>query len=143
MNKRKDWFWIVGVVVILIVGAVVGGLGFLGRLPGQQGSLYQDPQGRFTMNIDPSWEQVKTDGSYTQFKVANPPMNMYLLVLKANTVKDAFSQALQTTGFDPGLLHGRAHGRQHSRPYDLGIMLDQARRRIYLRNLLLRRRHRP
>jgi hypothetical protein len=108
MNKRKDWFWIVGVVVILIVGAVVGGLGFLGRLPGQQGSLYQDPQGRFTMNIDPSWEQVKTDGSYTQFKVANPPMNMYLLVLKANTVKDAFSQALQTTGFDPGLLTGGA-----------------------------------
>ena len=54
------------------------------------------------MEVDPSWEQVETDGPYTQFKVADPPMNMYLLVLKASTVKDAFSQALETAGFDPG-----------------------------------------
>jgi CubicO group peptidase (beta-lactamase class C family) len=78
----------------------------LGRLPGQGGDLYEDPQGRFTMEIDPSWEQVETDGRYTQFKVPDPPQNIYLLVLETSTIEDAFSQAFAMTGFDPGLLTG-------------------------------------
>ena len=106
MNKRKLWFWIVGGGVLLIAGLFVGGLGLLGRLPWQGGDLYEDPQGRFTMEVDPSWEQVETDGSYAQFKLPDPPMSMYLLVLKASTVADAFSQAIDTVGFDPALLGG-------------------------------------
>jgi CubicO group peptidase (beta-lactamase class C family) len=78
----------------------------LGRLPWQGGDLYEDPQGRFTMQVDPSWEQVETDGRYAQFKLADPSMNLYVLVLKAGTVNDAFSQALEILGFDPGLLNG-------------------------------------
>ena len=58
--------------VLLIAGLFVGGLGILGRLPWQSGDLYEDPQGRFTMEVDPSWEQVETDGSYTQFQGARP-----------------------------------------------------------------------
>ncbi len=100
MNKRKVWLWIIGGVVLLIAGVFVGGLGLLGRLPWQDGNLYKDPQGRFTMEIGPGWEQVETDGSYTQFKLPDPPMQMYLLILQANTIKDAFSQALKNTGFD-------------------------------------------
>jgi CubicO group peptidase (beta-lactamase class C family) len=106
MNKRKVWFWIVGVAVLLIAGLTVGGLGILGRLPGQGGNLYEDPQGRFTMEVDPSWEQVEMNGRYTQFKVANPPINMYLLVLKSSTIEDSFSQTFDLLGFDPGLLSG-------------------------------------
>ena len=106
MNKRKVRFWIVGGVALLIIGLFVGGLGMSGRLPWQSGNLYKDPQGRFTMKIDPGWEQVKTEGSYTQFNVPNPPLSMYLLVLKAGTVDDAFSQAFEAVGFDPGLLGG-------------------------------------
>jgi len=106
MNKRKVRFWIVGGVALLIIGLFVGGLGMSGRLPWQGGNLYKDPQGRFTMKIDPGWEQVKTEGSYTQFNVPNPPLSMYLLVLKAGTVDDAFSQAFEAVGFDPGLLGG-------------------------------------
>jgi CubicO group peptidase (beta-lactamase class C family) len=106
MNKRKVWLWIVGVVVLLMVGVVVGGMGILGLLPWQRGDVYKDPQGRFTMEIDPGWQQVETDGSYAQFKVPDPPINMYLLVLQASTVDAAFSQALGTVGFDPGLLSG-------------------------------------
>ncbi len=106
MNKRKVWYWIVGVVVLVIAGLVVGGLGFLGRLPWQKGDLYQDPQGRFTMQVDPTWEQVETDGSYTQFKLSDPPANIYMLVLEAGTVDDAFSQAFEVLGFDTGLLKG-------------------------------------
>jgi CubicO group peptidase (beta-lactamase class C family) len=106
MNKRKVWLRIVGGVVIVIAVLFVAGLGMLGRLPWQSGDLYEDPQGRFTMQVDPSWEQVETDGRYAQFKVANPPLNMYLLVLKASTVEEAFSQAFETLGFDPGLLKG-------------------------------------
>jgi CubicO group peptidase (beta-lactamase class C family) len=106
MNKRKRWLWIVGGFVLLIAGLFVGGLGMLGLLPWQGGDLYEDPQGRFTMEIDPSWEQVETDGSYTQFILAEPPMNLYLLVLDSNTIDDAFSQSMEAVGFDKGLLSG-------------------------------------
>jgi CubicO group peptidase (beta-lactamase class C family) len=81
-------------------------MGMLGRLPWQSGDLYEDPQGRFTMQVGSGWEQVKTDGSYAQFKVPDPPMSMYLLVLKAGTVDDAFAQAFEVVGFDKGLLGG-------------------------------------
>ncbi|RPI26696.1 MAG: class C beta-lactamase-related serine hydrolase [Chloroflexota bacterium] len=106
MNKRKVWFWVIGVAVFLIGGLTVGWFGMSGRLPWQGGDLYEDPQGRFTMEVDPSWEQVETDGRYSQFKVTDPPLNMYLLVLEASTVDDAFSQAFEIVGFDPGLLTG-------------------------------------
>jgi CubicO group peptidase (beta-lactamase class C family) len=105
-TPQKRWFWITGVFVLLIAGIVVGGLGLFGRLPWQGGDLYEDPQGRFTMQVDPSWEQVETDGHYTQFKVADPPVNMYVLALKAVTIEDAYSKAFDVLGFDPGLLQG-------------------------------------
>ena len=98
MKKRKLWFWIIGGVVLLILGLFAAGM--LG------GDLYEDPQGRFTMEVDPSWEQVETDGRYTQFKVLNPPLNMFLLVLQSSTIDDSFSQAFEVLGFDPGLLTG-------------------------------------
>jgi CubicO group peptidase (beta-lactamase class C family) len=104
MKKRKLWFWMIGGVVLLIAGLFAAGL--LGRLPWQSGNLYEDPQGRFTMQVDRAWEQVETDGSYPQFKVADPPMDMYLLVLPAGTLADAFSQTMQILGFDPALLVG-------------------------------------
>jgi CubicO group peptidase (beta-lactamase class C family) len=106
MNKRKVWFWIGGGLVLVIAGLLVGALGMLGFLPWQSGNLYEDPQGRFSMQIGPSWEQVETDGSYAQFKVPDPPTSMYLLVLKADTVDEAFAQAFEVVGFDPGLLGG-------------------------------------
>lgn len=106
MNKRNVWLWRVGGFVLLLAAVLVGGLGFLGRLPWQGGELYADPQGRFSIEVDPSWEQVATDGAYTQFKMPEPPVNLYMLVLKAGTVEDAFAQAMAVVGFDPGLLSG-------------------------------------
>ena len=106
MNQHKVWLWIAGVVVLLIVGLTVGWLGMLGRLPWQGGDLYEDPQGRFTMQVDPGWEQIETGGRYTQFKVADPPINIYVLVLQSGTIDDAFAQAFEVLGFDPALLKG-------------------------------------
>jgi len=106
MNKRKVWLSIFGVVIFIIAGLFVGGLGLLGRLPWQSGDLYKDPQGQFTMKVDPTWEQVETDGSYTQFKLTDPPANIYLLVLDSGTVDDAFSKAFEILGFDHALLMG-------------------------------------
>lgn len=108
MNKRKVWIWIVGGFLLLIAGVFVGALGILGRLPWQRGDLYEDPQGRFTMEIDTSWEQVETDGSYAQFRVPDPPVTIHMLVLEASTVDDAFYQAMEVVGFDPRLLGGDA-----------------------------------
>jgi hypothetical protein len=107
MNKRKVQIWKVGGLVLIIAGLVVGGLGLFGRLPWQKsGDLYEDPQGRFTMEVGPSWERVETGGSFAQFKVPDPAMNVYLLVLEAVTVEDAFSEAFNVLGFDAGLLSG-------------------------------------
>jgi CubicO group peptidase (beta-lactamase class C family) len=106
MDKREVWLWIAGGFVLLIAIVVVGGLGLLGRLPWQSGDLYEDPQRRFTMQVDPSWELVETDGSYTQFKLPDPPANLYMLVLEAGTVEDAFAQAFEVLGFDQELLKG-------------------------------------
>jgi hypothetical protein len=105
MNKRKATIWAIGGIGLLIAG-LFGGMSLFGLLPWQGGELYEDPQGRFTMQIDPSWEQVDTDGRYTQFKVADPPLNMYLLVLEAGTIDEAFSRSFEFLGFDPGLLIG-------------------------------------
>ena len=106
MNERNVRLLVVGGIVLVIAVIVVGGWVMFGRSPSQSGDLYADPQGRFTMQVDPSWEQVDTGGRYTQFKVPDPPQNMYLLVLEASTVDEAFSQAFDTLGFDPGLLKG-------------------------------------
>lgn len=106
MKKQKVWYWIYGGGILFLMGLLVGGLGLLDLLPWQNGDLYKDPQGRFTMEVDTSWEQVETDGRYAQFKVPDPPLNMYLLVLDAGTVDEAFSRAFDTLGFDPALLKG-------------------------------------
>jgi CubicO group peptidase (beta-lactamase class C family) len=106
MNKRKVWFLILCGIILFIAGGFVGWLDMSSLLPWQSGNLYEDPQGRFTMKIDPSWEQVKTDGSYGAYRMPNPPMHMYLLAFKASTIDDAYSQALQILGFDQGILIG-------------------------------------
>jgi CubicO group peptidase (beta-lactamase class C family) len=104
MNRRTIWFWIVGGLGLLIAGLVVDRSGIFG----QSSELYEDPQGRFTMQIDLGWERVETDGPYTQFKLPDPPIHVYVLVLEAANIDDAFSQALEVIGFDPGLLTGGA-----------------------------------
>jgi CubicO group peptidase (beta-lactamase class C family) len=106
MNKRRVQFWMVGGLILVSAGLVVVGLGLSGLLPWQSGDLFEDPQGRFTVEVDPGWELVETDGRYTQFQVADPPMKMYLLVLEASTIEEAFSQSFAIAGFDPGLLSG-------------------------------------
>lgn len=106
MKKRRVWMWIGGLAVVLIAVFTIGGLGVLGLLPWQGGDVYEDPQGHFSMKIDPSWEQVETDGRYTQFKVPEPPVNLYIQVLDAGTVKEGFTMAMETVGFDTGLLSG-------------------------------------
>jgi len=63
MKERKVWYWIVGGVVVLIAGLVIGGLGMFGLLPWQGGDLYEDPQGRFTMQVDPSWNRLRQAGA--------------------------------------------------------------------------------
>lgn len=105
MNKKMK-FWIIGILVILAAGLIIGGLFRFGHSSAQSGVLYEDPQGRFSMEIEPTWEQVETDGSYAHFKLPEIPAQMYLLVLKAGSVDEAFSKAMETVGFDPALLNG-------------------------------------
>jgi CubicO group peptidase (beta-lactamase class C family) len=106
MNKRMVRPWIVGAGVLVGAGAIMGVLAMTGLLPSGSGPLYNDPQGRFTMEVDPAWKQVKTGGDYAQFSSADPAMQVYMLVLDAGTIDEAFEQAFEVLGFDPGLLVG-------------------------------------
>jgi len=99
----KKWTWIAGGVTLL-AGSALGVMALLGVLPWQAGARYEDPQGRFSLNVDPSWQPVETDGAYVQYRMPDPPMNIYLLALEASTIEDAFDQAFETVGFDTDLL---------------------------------------
>lgn len=106
MNGKKRWTWIAVGGAVLLAGLLAAGMAMIGRLPWQRGSVYQDPQGRFSIEIDPGWQQIETDGSYAQFKVPEPSLTMYILVFDTATVKDAFARAFDALGFDPTLLDG-------------------------------------
>lgn len=105
MNTKKARFWAISGIVLIIAGLSTG-MGLFGPPPWQKGELYQDPQGRFSMEIDPAWEKIETDGSYAQFKVTDPPLNLYVLVLEVSTIDEAFSRSFQVLGFSPELLQG-------------------------------------
>lgn len=106
MSKQKIWIWIGGLVLLCLAGLLAAVLGFLGLLPWQAGSVYQDPLRRYTIEIDPRWEQVAADGPYAQFHIPDPPLKVYILVIEAGTVDAAFSEAVAALGFDPRLLQG-------------------------------------
>ncbi len=105
MSKNKIWLWIAG-GVLLLSGLIAVGLSVFGLLPRQSGEIYEDPQGRFTMEVDPSWEQVKADGPYVQYKIADPALDLYVLVVQAGTMDEAYAQAFELLEFDPTLLKG-------------------------------------
>jgi hypothetical protein len=101
MNEQLSGARVVGVAVLLVAGVLAG-------CAKPKGDLYEDPQGRFTMEVDPAWEQLETDGSHTAFRVTDPPMHVYLLALPAGTIDEAYAQAFDVLGFDTGLLTGGA-----------------------------------
>lgn len=105
MNTKKARFWAISGIVLIIAGLSTG-MGLFGASLWQKGELYQDPQGRFSMEIDPAWEKIETDGSYAQFKVTDPPLNLYVLALDVATIDEAFSRSFQVLGFPPELLQG-------------------------------------
>lgn len=107
---RKRWFWIGGGVLVIAVVAIAL-LGFLGQLPWQASDRYDDPAGRFSMEIGPAWEEVETgDAAYTQFRIEEPPMDFYVFDAKVDTIEAAFAQAFEHLGFDRALIAAGSGG---------------------------------
>ncbi len=71
----KKWIWITG-GALLLTGSALGVMALLGVLPWQAGTLYEDPQGRFSVKVEPGWERVAADGDYLQYKMPDPPMDI-------------------------------------------------------------------
>ncbi|TKJ47252.1 hypothetical protein CEE34_04685 [Candidatus Aerophobetes bacterium Ae_b3a] len=77
----------------------------------QAGNVYKDPAGRFTIPLVGDWTQIETDGTYAQFALAAPPMDMYLVTAKSSDLEAGIDAALRKLDIDRGALILKDTGR--------------------------------
>lgn len=63
-------------------------------------TFYEDPQGRFTFPLLESWTAVETDGSYAQFTVADPAIELYVVTVEAEDLELGAVLALEQVDID-------------------------------------------
>jgi len=93
-----------------LIGATFSALGvektfdekIAGRL--QEGNVYEDPEGRFSIPLVGDWTEVKTDGTYAQFALAEPPLNMHLVTVESDDLYAGIDAALRKIDVDPAAL---------------------------------------
>ena len=71
----------------------------------EAGTVYQDPQGRFTWPLGGgNWQPAETDGSYAQFTLDVPQADAYIVTPVTDDVDAAARDALTTIGVDTSAL---------------------------------------
>jgi hypothetical protein len=72
--------------------------------PEPAGTVYEDPEGRFSLPLIGDWTQVETDGSYAQFAFAEPPLDMVVVTAESDDLEAGVEAALKQIGIDPATL---------------------------------------
>jgi CubicO group peptidase (beta-lactamase class C family) len=72
--------------------------------PEPAGTVYEDPEGRFSLPLIGDWTQVETDGSYAQFAFAEPPLDMVVVTAESDDLEAGVDVALRHIGIDPATL---------------------------------------
>jgi len=72
--------------------------------PAPVASVYQDPQGRFSMPLIGDWTPVETDGTYAQFAYADMPLFMNIVTVESDDLEASVDAALRQIGVDPAAL---------------------------------------
>lgn len=75
----------------------------LASLPGG-GTVYADPQGRFTLPLVGDWTPVETDGSYARFTLADPSVELYVVAVESDDLEVGVDAALAQIGVDASAL---------------------------------------
>jgi len=93
-----------------LIGATFSALGvektfdekIAGRL--QEGNVYEDPGGRFTIPLVGDWTEVDTDETYALLRFAEPPLDMYIVTAESSDLEAGIDAALRKLDIDPGAL---------------------------------------
>ena len=72
--------------------------------PAAEGTVYKDPQGRFSLPLVGDWEQIETNGSYGLFGVPGIDFKMYALSVDSGDLTAGEAEALTQAGIDPSTL---------------------------------------
>jgi CubicO group peptidase (beta-lactamase class C family) len=92
----------------IITGLIIGLLIVAGAVyvfvPKPDVSIYQDPEGRFSMTFAGEWTPVETDGTYAQFTYADMPLHMSLVTIEADDLEVSVDEALKKIGVDTDAL---------------------------------------
>ena len=98
--------------------------GAAGLASAQRGSVYEDPEGRFSIPLVGDWTQVETDGTYAKFAFAEPPLNMHLVTVESDELYAGIDRALRRIDVDPAALTptlaGETLGRWNVFMYSVG-----------------------
>ena len=70
----------------------------------QEGNMYEDPEGRFSMPLVGDWTQLETDGTYALFEVTGFDLNMYVVAVEADDPEAGADAALRQIDIDPATL---------------------------------------
>jgi len=76
----------------------------LTQQPTQEGNVYEDPQGRFSIPLVGDWTEVDTDETYALLRFAEPPLDMYIVTAESSDLEAGIDAALRQIDIDPGAL---------------------------------------
>jgi CubicO group peptidase (beta-lactamase class C family) len=100
MNRLVLFVIVTGTLLLLLSPIYEFGGRALAQEP-TAADVYQDPEGRFSMTLVGSWEQVETDRPFALFQVPGLDFNMYVLTVETGNLAAAEEAALRLVGVDP------------------------------------------
>lgn len=69
-----------------------------------ESTVYEDPQGRFSLPLIGDWTPVETDGSYGHYRLAEPILDLYVVTVESEDLDAVAEAAFTRIGLDPEAL---------------------------------------
>jgi hypothetical protein len=97
MLKDKN-IWIIFGWIILTSVSFTGAI-LLGLWISPDSRIYfEEPNGHYTMRVNPDWALVETEGEYVQINVEYPPATIYMYVCENESMEEALPFVLKELG---------------------------------------------
>ena len=89
---------------VFVLWITLGLLSGIGSTASMAGTVYEDPQGRFSMPLIGEWTPVETDNADALFEVPGLDLQMAVLTIASDDLETAVAAALKQVGIDPAAL---------------------------------------